>query len=73
MGGVDLHRLAIEAYLSRVCPVKTVQDLHERTFAGPVLPQQGMDLAAADFKIDVVIGQHAWKRFGNGPQGDQGG
>jgi hypothetical protein len=73
VGRANLYRLTVQTDLSRVCPVKPVQDLHERTFARAVLSQKGVDFAAVNLKIDMIIGQHARERFGNGPQGDSGG
>ena len=35
------------------------QHVHQRALAGAVLAQQRVDLARAQIKIDVVVGEHA--------------
>jgi len=39
---------------SRVGMVNPEEKIHERGFAGPVLAQDGMDLARLDVEIDAV-------------------
>jgi hypothetical protein len=52
---VDLDRLAVNADLPLVRVVKPVEDRHQRGLAGAVLPQQGVDLAAAEVEVDPVV------------------
>ena len=51
----DVHRLAAEADLALVGLVQPVEDVHERRLAGSVLPEQGVNLAAAQVEVDVVV------------------
>ena len=56
-GGADLHRLAINADGTAVAAVYPAENLHQRGFAGAVLPHQGVDFAAGNGKVDLF--QHA--------------
>ena len=43
-----------------ICPLMAEQDVHQRGLAGPVLAQQGQDLALAQLERHVSVGdQHA--------------
>jgi len=55
---LDSDILAFPLHLARTGPGDTVDDLHQRRFAGAVLAQHGMDLAGRDFEIDAVVGDH---------------
>ena len=50
----DRRRLAGEADLAGVGLVDARQDFDQRRFAGAVLAEQRMDLAATDVEIDVI-------------------
>src|SRR5258707_55790 len=45
--------------------VDAVQDLHQRRFAGTVLAEERVNLAAADAEIDAAQRLHAGKAFGD--------
>jgi hypothetical protein len=45
--------------------IETVEDPHEGGFAGPILPQEGMNFAPAQGKIDPIIGEQGAKPFAN--------
>ena len=47
-GAVQHERLAVEEQLAGVVGVGAAEDLHQRALAGPVLADEGMDLAAVD-------------------------
>ena len=53
--GVDRDRLAVEQDLALVRVVEPVEDVHQRRLAGPVLPEQRMDLAALELEVDRVV------------------
>jgi hypothetical protein len=53
--------LATDERRTLIRAVDARQDAHQRGFAGAVLAQQGVDLTDADVKIDVVVGDDAWK------------
>ena len=42
---------------------KSVEDPHEGRFAGPVLPDYGMDLTAIDGERDILIGPQGSEAF----------
>jgi len=43
--------------------VEAVQDVHERRFAGPVLTEERVHLAATQVEIDMVVGHDAGEAF----------
>ena len=47
-----------------------VQDLHQRRLAGTVLADDGVDGAAADVDVDVVVGDHAREPLADAAQPD---
>jgi hypothetical protein len=49
-----------------------VEDLHQGRFAGPVLPEQGVDLARLHDEVDAVIRQQFAITLGDAPQLDEG-
>ena len=72
--GVDLHLPAIDPYVARIGAVDPRQDSHQGGFAGPVLAEQGVHLAAPDVEGDVVIGDDARERLrDSGQLDDRGG
>ncbi len=62
---VDGDNLTVEPYLAFVLMIKTVEDLHQRALARPVLAQQGVNLARAHVEIDTVVRQHAGEPLGD--------
>ena len=58
-GPCDRDRRAVEQDLALVGHGQPVQDVHEGGLAGPVLAEQGVDLAGAQVEVDVVVGEHA--------------
>ena len=50
---------AAHADAALVGSIHAGKHVHERALAGPVLAQQGMDLAGADVEVHVVVGEHA--------------
>src|SRR4029079_4048720 len=46
-------------------------DVHERGLAGPVLAQEPEHLAGAERDIDPVVGENAWKPFGDAVEFEQ--
>ena len=56
---VEAFFLAVDQNLAFVGLVQAVQLAHQRRFSGAVLAQQGMHLARAHVKVDVVVCQHA--------------
>ena len=65
LGGiVEMHFAALEADDTLVRLVHAGKDLHERRLARPVFPHQGMNLALAEIKRDVVKGFHAGEALG---------
>ena len=53
----------VEEDLAGVRPVEPRQDVHQRALAGPVLAQQGVDLARAQVEINLVVGDDAGERL----------
>ena len=49
---------AVEQDLALVRPRQAVEDVHEGRLAGPVLAEEGVDLAGADVQVDAVVGDH---------------
>jgi hypothetical protein len=60
---MDLNRLVVQSHCSRICPVKTVQDFHQRALPGPVFSQQGMDFPLINIQIDLIVGQTSGNRL----------
>ena len=56
---VDRDGRAIEEDLAGVGRGQSVQDVHERGLAGPVLAEQGVDLTRPDLEVDRVVRDHA--------------
>ena len=56
---VDRDGLAVHQDLALVRIGETVEDVHQGRLAGPVLAEQGVDLARAHLEVDVVVGDHA--------------
>ena len=53
LGPPDVHRLPFEEDLAFILGVRAGQDLDQGRLAGPVLAQQGMDLAFPDGEADA--------------------
>jgi hypothetical protein len=53
-----IDRLPAERDLALVGRVEPVEDVHQRRFAGAVLAQQRVNLAAAQIEVHVVVGEH---------------
>ena len=54
-----LDRLAVDQDLALVRPVEAVEDVHQRRLPGAVLAEQGVNLAAAQVEVDLVVRDHA--------------
>ena len=65
VGIVDLHRLAVLAYLARLGLVQAEQHAHQRGFAGAVFAQQRVDLSLFQLEGDIVVGLDAGELLGN--------
>ena len=61
----DLDRFAVEQDLALVGFGQPVEDVHQGGLAGTVLTEQGVDLARAHGKVDVVVGQDAGVALGD--------
>ncbi len=64
----EVHGLAVEHDLARVGPVQPVQAVHQGRLAGPVLAQQGVDLAGAHVEVDRVVRDDAREGLGDAPE-----
>ena len=64
-GEVIVDPFAADLDLALVGPVQAVEHAHERALAGPVLAEEGVDLAAADVEIDVIVGDHPGEALGD--------
>ncbi len=69
----DRDGLPAHQDLPRVGRVEPVEDAHEGRLAGPVLPQQGVDLAALEVEVDLVVREHAREALGDPAQLEDGG
>ena len=67
-GGADRDRLAVHPDLALVGLSQPVQDVHQGRFAGPVLAQQGADLAGLDRQVNVIVGHQAAETLGDAGQ-----
>ena len=47
--------------------VEAEHHVHQRALAGTVLAQQAVDLALVEDQVDVLVGDHTWKRLGDAP------
>src|SRR6266568_4192953 len=61
----QFYHLATDFHHSRVRPVDTCQDLHQRAFTRAVLAHQCMHFAREQTKVHSPQGLHAAKLFGN--------
>src|SRR5215207_2497040 len=64
----DVDRLAAEEDLTLVGLVQPVEDVHERGLAGPVLPEQGVHLAAAHVEIVAIVRDQRSEALGDALQ-----
>ncbi len=53
---LEPHRLTVDPDLAFVRVVQPEQDVHQGRFAGAVLAQQRVDLAATNGELDAVVG-----------------
>ena len=67
VGPGDAHLVAVQQDLALVRACEPVEDVHERGLAGPVLAEQGVDLARAHVQVDVVVGDHTRVALGDAP------
>src|SRR5512133_2133973 len=63
-------RLPVEQNLPFVGLIHTIQLAHEGALAGAVLAKQGMHLARRHVKVDMIVGEHAWKALDDAAQLD---
>ena len=49
------HDAAADADLAGVARRDPGEDLHQRRLAGPVFPEQGVDLASPNLQVDAVV------------------
>src|SRR6185312_9891913 len=61
-------RLAVHPDLALVGLGQPVQDVHQGRLAGPVLAQQGADLAGLDRQVNVIVGHQAAETLGDAGQ-----
>ena len=52
---MDRGRAAVEDDLTGVRPNQSIDDVHQRRLAGPILPQKRVDLAPLDDQVHIVI------------------
>jgi len=57
--GLAVDGTPIQENLSLVGPQNPGEDVHEGGFAGAVLADDGVNLAASNLKIDTVVGENA--------------
>ena len=61
----EVHLLAVHPDRALVGTLHPVEDLHQGGLAGPVLPDDGVNLRRADLDVDVVVRQHARETLGD--------
>ena len=62
--GTEMHFAAVDAHLPLIAGVDAGDDLHQRALAGAVLPDETVNLAGVERKIDGAQGLHAAERLG---------
>jgi hypothetical protein len=64
-GGVEVPLLAVDDHGPRGGFVQSVEDVHQRRLASAVLAEQGVDRAAFDGQVHLVVGEHPREPFGD--------
>ena len=67
---LEPHRLTVDPDLALVRVVQPEQDVHQGRFAGAVLAEQGVDLAATNGELDAVVGDDAGESLDDPPHLD---
>ncbi len=62
---MEHERFIIDQDITGGRRVQPIQDVHEGGLAGPVLSEQGNDLAGLHAQMNVVVGKHARELFGD--------
>ena len=62
---VELDLLAPQDDAPRVGAIHPVQDVHQGSLAGPVLPEEGVHLARRHLEVHAVVGDHPRERLGD--------
>ena len=63
--GIHLQLLPVDENLALVGRIQSVQDFHQRTLPGTVLPKQPMNLPPLERHRHIVVGDHAGERLRN--------
>ena len=64
----DAHRAPVDADRAGIGTREPVEDAHERRLAGPVLAEQGVDLAARQREVDVIVGDEVAEALADAQQ-----
>jgi hypothetical protein len=62
---VELQGRPVDDDLALVGTVEPVQDVHQGRLAGPVLPEEPVDLPRLHEEVHVVVGDHAGEPLGD--------
>src|SRR3990172_10661649 len=65
---MDGHGPTGDADLTGIGPAQAVDDAHERRLACPVLPEESVDLPAANVEVDAVVGEEVPESLGDAAQ-----
>jgi len=65
VGLVNLRLLAADKDFAGIGLIQSVEDVHQRRFAGAVFAQQGVDFPLFQRQVNVVVGEHAGEGFGD--------
>ena len=68
---LEPHRLTVDPDLALVRVVEPEQDVHQGRFAGAVLAQQRVDLAATNGELDAVVGDDSGESLDDPPHLDR--
>jgi len=68
--GVELDRLAVHPDIAGTRLVEAVEDVHQGGLASPVLAEQGVDGAALDGHVHVVVRDDVTEPFRDARQAD---
>ncbi len=58
LGSLEVGRLTVDGDGALVGTDHPVDDLHEGGLAGPVLPDDGMDVTESDGQLDILVGHY---------------
>jgi len=61
----DFDRLTVDQDFAFVGWIEAVQNFHQRRFARAVFAKERVNLAGVHIEMDVIVGEHAGKVFGN--------